>query len=86
MSIPKVIILLLYLAAVLYWAMNIWGGWAEKFYDKAAPSSMVWSWLKVLKIELTKENCVKYIKITSMASIVFFGLDVAIIFLLPGKP
>lgn len=47
------------------WAMSIWGGWAEKCYEKMKLKNYPWYWLDVLKIEKTDKNCILFIKVYS---------------------
>lgn len=46
------------------WVMGIWGGWAEKAYEKEKESYWAWYWLYFLGIPRSKENCVRFVKIT----------------------
>ena len=47
------------------WAMNIWGKGAEKSYERMKKSGNTWAVLRFLKIEPTRENCIRFLKIAS---------------------
>jgi hypothetical protein len=57
------------------WARNIWGKGAEKTYERMNKAGNTWVVLKFLKIEPTRDNCIRFLKIASAV-----GLFVAIPF------
>ena len=61
--------------------MNIWGGWAEQFYENNKASKYSWYWLDKFRVEKTKDNCVKFLKIISWVGIIVITLS-SILFLL----
>ena len=67
------------LVAIFAWAMNIWGGWAEKTYERAKNSTVAWYWLRKFNIETTPENCIRFLKITSAG-----GLAIILLFWFVG--
>lgn len=73
-------------AAGFGWGMNIWGGWSEKTYGSMKKSGNTWFVLRVLKIEPSEQNCIRFLKIASgvglfivvpviLFSIVHFGIN-----------
>jgi len=56
-------------AATILWAMNIWGGWAEKMYERTKCSKSSYFWLNTFSIPSTHENCVLFLKIISSIGI-----------------
>jgi hypothetical protein len=48
-----------------FWSLNIWGGWAEKMYERWKDENYIWYWLRALDKPINKENCIKFIKSTS---------------------
>jgi hypothetical protein len=67
---------------VFFWGMNIWGGWAEQYYEKYKGKKRwfgggYWYELERRNIPLTKENCVASTKRTS-----WIGIIVSTLFLL----
>lgn len=61
------------LAAGFGWVMNIWGGGSERTYERMNRSGNTWFVLRVCKIERTRENCIRFLKVASA-----FGLFVVI--------
>lgn len=73
-----ILLLAFYLICVFVWSMNIWGGWAEKTYDKYKDKKYYWFWLRLFKIEETNENCIKFLKFTSILGIILMSLMIVI--------
>lgn len=65
-------------AAIFIWAMNIWGGWAEMFYEKYKNSSMTWYWLRVMGIRTSPKNCIRFTKIISATGFVLVSVGLLI--------
>jgi hypothetical protein len=82
MKTEKIIIITFWLVASGLWAMNIWGGWAERFYQKKKNDNNIWYWLRFFHIELTERNCILFIKGTSIAGLVLISIGsvIAIVF------
>ena len=70
----EIFIIALSLTAIFGWCMNIWGGWAEKFYKKYKDKNQPWYWLKVFKVELTETNCVNFLKRISWLGLILIIL------------
>jgi hypothetical protein len=60
--------------AICLWAMTIWGGWAEKCYEREKDSYWAWCWLRITGVSLTKSNCVRFIKAVSLLGIVLVSV------------
>jgi len=84
MDTTQVILLMLVLAVIGAWAMNIWGGWAERVYEKQKDSAVSWYWLRLMGITISRENCVRFTKIVSTLGIVLVLIILAAGFLI-GK-
>ena len=82
MDITQFILLVLALAAIGAWAMNIWGGWAEMVYEKQKGSALAWYWLRLMGITTSRENCVRFIKIVSTSGIVLLSIGLVAGFLI----
>jgi len=67
------------LVAIIAWAMNIWGGWAEKTYERTKDSTTAWYWLRRFRIPTTRDNCIRFMKITSAG-----GIGVLVMFWVVG--
>jgi hypothetical protein len=74
------------LAAGFGWGMNIWGGWSERTYASMKRSGNTWVLLRLLKIEPSERNCIRFLKMASafglfavvpviLFSIVHFGIN-----------
>jgi len=81
MKTSKVIALIFWLVASGLWSMNIWGGWAERFYEKQKNNYWTWYWLRLFKIELTERNCILFIKGISLAGIILSTMGLLVILL-----
>lgn len=68
--------------AIGAWAMNIWGGWAEKAYERQKDANLSWYWLRLLGITTSRENCVRFIKVVSAMGIALLlvGLVAGLLF------
>jgi hypothetical protein len=84
MGTTQVILLVLALATIGAWAMNVWGGWAEKVYEKQKDSALSWYWLRLMGITTSRKNCVRFIKIVSTLGIVLLSIGLVAGFLI-GK-
>lgn len=59
------------------WSMSVWGGWAERTYERAGDRSPMWFWLYVLGIPRNRHNCVHFLKGVSI-----FGMGLATVMVL----
>ena len=50
------------------WSMSVWGGWAERTYERSGDRSAKWFWLRLLGIPRTQSNCVRFVKSVSLFS------------------
>lgn len=62
MTQQKLIMIIFLLLISTSWAMNIWGGWAEKIYKNTKDRNLCWYWLRLLHIEHTERNYILFIK------------------------
>jgi hypothetical protein len=53
------------------WVLNIWGGGSERTYERMQRSGNGWIVLRILKIEQTRENCIRFLKIASAFGLFF---------------
>jgi len=81
----QIVIFGLAAVAVFIWAMNIWGGWAEMFYEKYKNSSAAWYLLRVMGIRKSPENCIRFTKIISASGIVLVSVGLLISYLGMGR-
>lgn len=81
MKTEKIIILIFWLVASGLWSMSIWGGWAEKVYEKKKGDYWIWYWLRIFHIELTKRSCIAFIKGISMMGIIIITLGTLVVLL-----
>jgi hypothetical protein len=70
MHTDKIVVILVWLFCVAAWAMNIWGGWAESVVAKASSKKYIWYWMRILRLEQTKENQIRFIKMVSIFGII----------------
>jgi hypothetical protein len=78
MEIKKIIIIIFWLAVSGLWVTNIWGGWAEKLYQKKKNEGYIWYWLRFFHIERTERNCILFIKSASMAGLILLTIGTLI--------
>ena len=82
MTADKVYLALFWAAATGLWSMTVWGHWAERTYEKGRERAYMWFWLRVLGIPQTKENCIRFLKGTSLAGMVLLTLMTGAVLLL----
>ena len=82
MDTTQIILLVLALAAICAWAMNIWGGWAERVYEKQKDSAFSWYWLRLMGITISRENCVRFVKIVSTLGVALLSIGLVAGFLI----
>jgi len=78
----SIFILIFWVAVMRLWTMIIWGGWAERHYDRVGGSSASWFWLRRFGVATTKENCVRFSKRVSLVGMALVTLGLASILLL----
>jgi hypothetical protein len=62
--------LIFWAVCMVLWGQCVWGNWAGAVCQRYPPDSHVWYWLRLAKIERTRENCIRFIKgvcVTGMA-------------------
>jgi hypothetical protein len=79
MSTIRIIALLFWAATTVLWAGSVWGSWARRLYEQQGPESVAWYWLRVVDIPRTRENCIRFVRIVSLAGMVLVTLMVAAI-------
>jgi hypothetical protein len=74
-------------AAGVGWVTNLWGNGSERTYERMQRSGSRWVVLRALKIERTRENCIKFLKIASAVGLflVIPLVALSIILFLAGK-
>jgi hypothetical protein len=70
------------LAAIGIWALNILGGWAERVYEKQKDSGFAWYWLRLMGITISRQNCVRFLKIVSTLGIALLSIGLVAGFLI----
>jgi hypothetical protein len=68
----KLYLLLFWAALVGLWSMSVWGGWAERTYERAGNRSVMWFWLHIFGVPANRRNCVRFLKGASL-----FGMGLA---------
>jgi|APIni6443716594_1056825.scaffolds.fasta_scaffold1434396_1 hypothetical protein len=81
MTQTKIVMILFWLLVCGLWGMNIWGGWAERTYEKTKDGSMTWYWLRLLHIERTERNCIFFIKSISAFGILLLTIGTLLVLL-----
>lgn len=56
--------------------MSVWGGWAERTYERSSDGSPQWFWLRLFGIPRTRSNCVRFLKGVSL-----FGMGLTTVML-----
>jgi len=84
MSADKVFLLFFWAVGIGLWSMSVWGGWAEMAYRKIRDTDAAWYWLRVRRIPRTQENCIKFLKGTSILGMIILTLMTGAV-LLCGK-
>jgi len=62
MDLDKVILISFWLIVSVLFLMSIWGGWAEKMYERNKVRYWPWYWLRFFDIPITRENCIRFTK------------------------
>lgn len=62
MTNERVGLLVFWAAAMVLWSMTVWGGWGERVYERKKDSKWVWFWLRLFRVETSRQNCVRLIK------------------------
>ena len=63
-------------AAILLWAMVVWGGWAERVYERHKGSRWPWFWLRIAGAEPSRKSCVRFLKAVSFLGMVLVSIGV----------
>lgn len=62
--------------AIYLWSISVWGGWAEKLYERKKDSYWSWYWLRLAGVGLTKNNRIRFVKVVSLLGIVLVTVSV----------
>ena len=62
MRADRIYMLVFWAALMSLWSMSVWGGWAERTYERVGDRSPMWFWLNALGVPRTRDNCVAFIK------------------------
>ncbi len=63
-------------AAILLWAMSVWGGWADRYCERYKESHWSWSWLRLAGVDLSRKNRVRFVRTLSFLGIVLVSIGV----------
>jgi hypothetical protein len=74
MRADKVLLLFFWVGGIGLWSMSVWGGWAEKTYRMIKDSDTAWYWLCVMRIPRNQENCIRFLKGTSILGMIILTL------------
>jgi hypothetical protein len=83
MELDKAFLISFWFIVSVLFSMSIWGGWAEKMYERNKESYWAWYWLRFFKIPLTRENCIRFTKRVSAFG--FIALTLGTVFTLMLK-
>ena len=72
----KVCLVVFWAVCMALWGMSVWGRWADSMYERQPVGSPIWYWLRVSGAPHTRQNCVRFIKRTSIAGMVCVTLAV----------
>jgi hypothetical protein len=75
------IILPFWAVLMTLWSMNVWGGWAEKHFDRVGEASSSWFWLRRCGVVTSKANCVRFSKRVSLGGMALVTLGVVVMLL-----
>jgi hypothetical protein len=62
----KIYTVLFWAALMTVWAMAVWGGWADRTYERTGDRSPKWFWLELFGIPRSRRNCVRFLKGVSL--------------------
>jgi len=82
MSTTHIALLGFWAIAMILWSRSAGGPWAARVYDKVGPESGTWYWLRILGLPRTRENCIRFLKVVSLAGMILVTLGVVASFLL----
>jgi len=82
MSTAHIALLGFWAIAMILWSRSVWGPWAARMYDKFGPESVTWYWLRILDVPRTRENCIRFLKVVSLAGMILFTLGMVASFVL----
>jgi hypothetical protein len=74
MELEKVFLISFWFIVSVLFSISIWGGWAEKMYERNKESYWPWYWLRFFKIPLTRENCIRFTKRASAFGFIMITL------------
>jgi len=82
MSTAHIALLGFWAFAMILWSRSVWGPWAERVYDRVGPESITWYWLRIFGLPRTRDNCIRFLKVVSLAGMILLTLGVAASFFL----
>ena len=65
----EIVLIIFWIIFAALFSMAIWGGWTERAFEKEKDSYWPWYWLRLFGVPLTRENCIRFVKVISI-----FGL------------
>lgn len=70
-------LIILLFAAVLdaVWVLSLWRHWPERVYERNRDARFMWMWLTVFGIPLSEANCVRFMRICSVAGMILVTLS-----------
>jgi hypothetical protein len=81
MQIEKILLIVFWLITAGLFSMVIWGRWAEIAYEKLKEQYWPWYWLHLFNIPATRENCIRFMKRTSILGLFLVTLGTLIVLL-----
>jgi hypothetical protein len=81
MQMEKILLIVFWLITAGLFSMVIWGGWAESKYEKLKERYWPWYWLHFFKITATRENCLRFMKGTSVLGLFLVTLGILMVLL-----
>ena len=51
----------------------------EKLYDRTGPNAFAWTWLRTLRIPVTRENSARFVTITSLFGVLMCLVAIALL-------
>jgi hypothetical protein len=84
MKIYKIVLIVFWVVTAGLFSMAIWGGWAERAYEREKERYWPWYWLNLFRVPLTRENCVRFVKGSSLLGLVLITLGTLVVLLTRG--
>jgi hypothetical protein len=58
----QIVLLAFAVVATFLWSQTVWGTWGGRVYDALGAESAAWMWLRLFKVPVTRENCIRFQK------------------------